>query len=195
MGICGSATKNGTDSSVDIKDPTKLKSNGTDSATNPQTLADPKGKKDGPSTGVVTLQREIDDQSKSQAGNKPNSVHREGGEKPTLDNRDMKPRGDPAEGEVFVKPSKDKKPQDKPTGKKSQMQSHEASRDGPGDGGHGGRADKRKAKVIDVVDEKESGYFETFEKIEKKKTADDTANILNALMGHFFFSNLSQEEL
>ena len=37
--------------------------------------------------------------------------------------------------------------------------------------------------------------FENITKVDKRMTEDDVANIVNCLLGHFFFSNLNQEEL
>lgn len=202
MGICGSATKTGTEAGADVTDPAKLKGTGTTSSAHSQNPVNGGGKKEGPSTGITSQHNENMDMPKPkdmQTVNKDqvnrDQTNRDNGDKPTFDNRDVKPRSGPGEELVYVKPGKDKKAQDKTAGKRSQMQSQEASRDGFGDAAHGGRADKRKAKVIDVVDDKESGYFETFTKVEKRKTAEDTAVILNSLHGHFFFSNISNEEL
>lgn len=68
------------------------------------------------------------------------------------------------------------------------------SKDIAGDG-HEARKNKKKQRFREVIEENDSGHFETFTKIDKKMNEDDASNIIKCLMSHFFFSNLSNEEM
>ena len=83
---------------------------------------------------------------------------------------------------------------DKTSVKNKPAESHDNSFN-RGEDAHGGRKDKKKQKFREVLEDKESGYYEHFTKIEKKMGTEDVAYIVSCLMGHFFFSNLSNEEL
>lgn len=211
MGICGSATKPTADGQDGVKDPSKLKGPSPPSIqTNKPAIESSERKEIG---GGPTL----GSQSPVVSAIKGNSHGLEGGKSqieqkliesppPTKEVLDKSKR-EIEEKDRQEKEKEHTKPPKSPTEpknhlpekkevpkheKKSNMQSHEASRDVDL---AEKRANKKRAKVIDVMDEKESGFFENFVKVEKRKNADDTANILTALMGHFFFSNLSTEEL
>lgn len=78
--------------------------------------------------------------------------------------------------------------------KNKPAESHENSFERAGDAPET-RKNKKKQKFREVLEENETGYFEHFSKVEKKMGSEDVAFIINCLMGHFFFSNLSNEEL
>lgn len=211
MGICGSTTKPSADGQDGVKDPAKNKPQHQQPVQPQKANIESPEKKE--NTGGVTMGTQspaVVHKGMAQEAREVEKVHIE--QKPIEANHHVKEHVEKSKKESEEKERQEKekeqtKPPKSPTDqkhehhekkegpkpdKKSNMQSHEVSRDVDL---AEKRANKKRAKVIDVVDEKESGYFETFVKVEKRKNADDTANILNSLLGHFFFSNLSHEEL
>jgi len=74
-------------------------------------------------------------------------------------------------------------------------ESHDTSKADPANAGHELRKDKKKKVFREAQEDNEQPYYENIAKVEKRMGTDDISNIIGCLMGHFFFSNLSNEEL